>query len=282
MTDEARPRVVVVDDANAIAERAAGLVADALRAAVADRGVGHIALTGGSSAVPLYRRLGESEHHDGILWDAVHLWWGDERYVPADHPLSNAGLAYGALLEGASATGETGQGFEPSDVAAGLRPGIAIPAEHVHPFPVDAAIREARDAAWAAEQYALELRRTVETDGQGVPIFDVVLLGVGPDGHILSVFPGSDALREDAPLVVAVPAPTHVEPHVPRLTLNPRIVEAARLVVVMAGGAAKAEMLGHVLEGSAESPELPARLATRPNAIWLLDRAAASRLTAAA
>jgi 6-phosphogluconolactonase len=278
VTDGGRPQIEVLDDQDAVAERAAHHVVELLHADELERDEIHVALTGGSSAVPLYRRLEEPALRDRIDWDRVHLWWGDERYVPIDHPLSNAGLAFAALLDIGVATDESGQGGSSTDIAAGELPGVTLPAANIHPIPVDAALREAGDPAAAAERYAEELRRTVPADGEGLPIFDLVLLGVGPDGHILSVFPDSDALREDAPLVIAVPAPTHVEPHVPRLTLNPRIVEAARAVVVMASGSSKADVLAKVLEGPFDPVRLPAQLAVRPNARWLLDRAAAARL----
>ena len=277
-TDGGRPRIEILDDQDAVAERAARHVVELLHGDELERDEIHVALTGGSSAVPLYRRLEEPALRDQIDWERVHLWWGDERYVPIDHPLSNAGLAYAALLDIGVATDESGQGGSSTDIAAGELPGVTLPAANIHPFPVDAALRESGNPAAAAKRYAEELRRIVPTDGEGLPIFDLVLLGVGPDGHILSVFPGSDALREDAPLVIAVPAPTHVEPHVPRLTLNPRIVETAREVLVMASGSSKAEVLAQVLEGPFDPLRLPAQLAVRANALWLLDRAAAARL----
>jgi 6-phosphogluconolactonase len=276
--EDGRPQVEVLEDADAVAERAALHVVELLHAGELERDEIHVALTGGSSAVPLYRRLEEPALRDRIDWDRVHLWWGDERYVPIDHPLSNAGLAYAALLDIGVATDESGQGGSSTDIAAGELPGVSLPASNIHPFPVDHVLREAGDPASAAERYADELRRIVPTDGEGVPIFDLVLLGVGPDGHILSIFPGSEALQEDAPLALAVPAPTHVEPHVPRLTLNPRILEVARSVLLMATGSSKADVLAKVLEGPFDPLRLPAQLAVRSNARWLLDRAAATRL----
>src|SRR6185436_4087002 len=96
-------------------------------------------------------------------------------------------------------------------------------------------------AELAAERYAAELERYLPARGD-LPGFDVVLLGMGPDGHILSVFPGSKALRSDS-LVVAVPAPQHVEPHLARVSLNPKVLSVAGLVIVMVAGEAKADVL---------------------------------------
>src|SRR6476619_7089444 len=101
----------------------------------------------------------------------------------------------------------------------GLEPGLVVPVENIHAFPCTAAIAHARGAEWCAEQYAAELRHAGLHQEREFQIFDVILLGVGPDGHLRSVFPGSYAFdrREWA---LAIPAPTHVEPHVERVTLN--------------------------------------------------------------
>lgn len=272
------PEVVVLPDAEAVADAAADRVVAALRAAIAARGEAHLGLTGGSSAAPLYARLAGGERRDAVPWSAVTLWWDDERYVPRDHPASNAGLVEATLLRSGEHDGQSGDGGSGSDVEAGIEPGVAVPAANVHPFPVAAAIAGDRGAPWAAAQYAAELRRRVPADAGGWPILDLILLGVGADGHILSCFPGSPALADDAPLALAVPAPTAVEPHLPRLTLNPRVVAAARGVLVMASGAGKAAILRQVLVGPRDVRRLPAQYARRVGATWLLDRAAAGEL----
>jgi 6-phosphogluconolactonase len=274
------PRVVVLDDVDAVADAAARIVVDALREAIAARGRAHLALTGGSMAVPLYRELAMPPLRDEVDWSRVHLWWGDDRYVPTDHPESNAGLAYAVLLHTEARTGESGEGASSTDVLSGEAPGLAIPAHQVHHFEIEEAIGAARPARWAAERYERLLRTELPSGQGGLPVFDLILLGVGPDGHVLSVFPDSPALADDAPLVLDVPAPTHVEPHLPRLTLNPRLLDVARRVVVMAAGPAKAEMLGHVFGDSFDPARWPAQLALRSNATWLLDRAAAAELPA--
>jgi 6-phosphogluconolactonase len=274
-----RPRVVVLADPEALARQAAGLVVESLRAAVERRGRADVALTGGSSAAALYRTLAGPDHGTRVDWTPVHFWWGDERYVPSTHPLSNALQAYTHLLAIAARANESGEGAGASDVKAGKVPGLDVPAENVHPVPVDLAIaRGPGGAAWAAEQYAAELHRALPAGADGVPAFDLILLGVGTDGHILSVFPGSRALHERGALVMAVPTPTHVEPHVERITLTPRVLDAAGSIVVMVPGEGKAEVVGDLFRAERDPDRWPAQLAMRASATWLLDEASAAQL----
>ena len=243
---------MILPDATAIATEAADRLVVSLGQAVARDGVGHVALTGGSSAAALYARLGEPEQAADLDWSPIHLWWGDERYVPIDHPDSNAGSAAKSLT-------------------------VPITADHVHPVPVDMAIEDGGPAV-AAARYAEAVRAHVPPAEDGTPAFDVVLLGVGPDGHILSVFPGSPALDADSPLALAIDAPAHVAPHVPRVTLSPRILAAAGCVIVMVPGASKAAIVAQVMGEVHDPHRWPAQLALRTNATWLLDRESAAQL----
>jgi 6-phosphogluconolactonase len=271
-----RPRTLVLADAEAVAREAASIITGALADAIRERGRADVALTGGSTAGALYGVLTSAEFREGLDWERVHLWWGDERYVPTNHPDSNAGLVFDRLLAIGARSGQSGEGASSTDVLAGRAPGLPIPAANVHPIPVDLAIaRGSEGAAWAADEYARQLQGELPAGAEGIPAFDVLLLGVGPDGHILSVFPESRASDPAGPLVRTVPAPTHIGPHLGRITLDPRILDAARQIVVMVTGDAKAEMLRKVLGAGDEPPALPARLAIRDNAVWLLDAAAA-------
>lgn len=271
-------QVVILADEAAVAREAARRLVAELGTAIADRGEAHLALTGGSSAVALYRELVKPEWHTAIDWTRVHLWWGDERFVPIDHPESNIGLAYNMLLALSERAGESGAGGAGVDVDAGDVPALPIRIENVHPFEIDETLSESEPAELAAERYADALERYLPAIGD-LPGFDVMLLGVGPDGHILSIFPDSRGLRSKA-LVVTVPAPEHVEPHLPRVSLNPRLLEAAGLVLVMATGDSKAEMLRNVLGGPRNPARWPAQLAMLPQAVWLLDQAAGKEVGA--
>jgi 6-phosphogluconolactonase len=250
MTEEAavHPTLVVLPTGE-VPAAAAAFIAETLADAVAARGVAHWATTGGSSAPAVYAALATEPLVSAVPWDRVHTWWGDDRFVSHGDPLSN------------------------------VRPIAALPAAaaNLHPIPTEAALASDLDAAWAAEIYAEELADAVPARPDGVPVLDLVLLGVGPDGHILSVFPGSAAWEAQAH-VVAVPAPTHIEPHVERVTLHPRLVAAARVVLVTTTGSSKAANLARAWSGDADPRELPVAATLLPTATWLLDEAAASEL----
>jgi 6-phosphogluconolactonase len=248
--------IIVVEDPAALADAAAARVMAALAGAVAARGIAHVAWTGGSTAPPLYERLVAAGPHAAVAWDRVHGWWGDERFVPLDHPASNAGVA--------------------QDI---LGVGLGLAAANLHPWPVAAALARSGGPDDAARAYAAEVGTMLPHDGRGDPIFDLLLLGVGPDGHVLSCFPGSPALAADAPLTLGIDAPTHIEPHLARVTFRARVIGAARQVLVLAPGGAKADVLRRILEGPADHAALPAQLAIVAQATWLLDRAAAVDLT---
>ena len=208
-------------------------------------------------------------------WAQVQVWWGDDRYVPSDHPESNV-LPFEQVLL-ASGGDETGSGPSSADVGeAGV--GVRIPASNLHPIPMSGAIARGAGAAWAAAAYDTELRAFGPQAGTGgVPTFDLVVVGVGPDGHLLSVFPGSTAWDATG-LCVAIPAPTHIEPHLDRVTLHPRLLATARAVLLVTSGAAKASSLGRAWAAGTDVREVPAAAARLATATWILDEAAAADL----
>ena len=248
-------RLVVVADADAVAEAAADRVVAILGGAIEMRGGAHLALTGGSSAAALYEALLDPVRRSAVDW-----------------PRSRRGGATIAWSVGRTRIPTSGWRSRSSSP----RHGLGLDPRRVHPFPIDEAAEGGHDAAWVAETYAARLRERLPADGAGDPILDLVLLGMGGDGHILSVFPGSPALEAGTPIVMAVPAPTHIEPHVARVTINPRLVAAARAVLVMCSGARQGGPPGRGARG-ADSIHVGCRPRWRcgANATWIVDRAAA-------
>ena len=228
---------------------------------IAARGRFTVALSGGSTPRALYRLLasGDEPYHRLIPWDSVHFFWGDERHVPPDHPDSNYRMAREALLDH-----------------------VPVPAVNVH------RIRgEAPDAAVAAAAYEEELRGFFQPAPGEAPRFDLVLLGLGPEGHTASLFPGSPALHETGRWVAAPWVEAH---HTFRVTLTPPVLNAAARVVFLVSGADKAAALRAVIdfegdsEGERDVDRYPAQV-VRPAAgtlLWLVDRAAAGSLSRAA
>jgi 6-phosphogluconolactonase len=252
------PRVEIFDDPAATSRAAAEEIAAALRQAVEERGRADWATTGGSTPIGIYRELAVTPLRDEVPWESVHVWWGDDRFVPRDHPLSNV-LPFDQVL---------------------MDDGIRIPLEHVHTPAMGRAIAESLGPEAAAAEYDAELRAAgLPLADSGFPILDIVLVGIGGDGHVLSAFPGSP-LFDSTAWASAVPAPTHIEPHVARVSLHPRILEAARLPMVVAHGAGKAAILATVFGSERDERRWPAQVARRGSAIWLLDRAAAVSLPA--
>ena len=253
--DGDEPRIEVYADPDATAAVAARWIADELTAAAGRRGRADWATTGGSTPVGIYRHLTTAPLRDQVPWDLVHVWWGDDRFVPRDHPLSNV-LALDEVLA----------------------PEVPIPVEHIHAMSMGAAIAAGHDTTWVASAYDREL---IDADlpiaPNGFPRLDVVLVGVGGDGHVLSVFPGSTAFAGGG-WVAAVPAPTHIEPQVARVSLNPGFLEAAGRVLVVAFGEGKAAILATALGDVRDTARWPVQHARHSNATWLFDAAAASKL----
>jgi 6-phosphogluconolactonase len=251
-----KPALSIVPSADAVSSAAAAFIVARLAEAVRDHGVAHWCTTGGSSAPGIYRALCAAPLRDELDWSRVHTWWGDDRFVPAGEPLSNV---------------------TPFDEVMRGRGGLELHDANVHPIRIAATIASGGGPTEAASSYADEMREQGPQRGVAdVPVFDLIILGVGPDGHILSVFPGS-AVFDATGWVEAVPAPTHVEPHVPRVTIHPRLVTTAGSVLVATSGAGKADLLARVWAGG-DPRELPLRTTLIPSATWLLDEGAAANL----
>lgn len=253
------PELVVAATVDDVAREAAARISAVLVAAVDRRGRADFCTTGGNTPIPIYRLLSQSPLVDLIPWANVHVWWGDDRFVPRGHPESNVAAFDDVLLGGAESTG-----------------GAPVPSANVHPFPTDRAIAEYHDTHWCAARYAEEMAAQLPLVEGNWPAFDLILVGVGNDGHVLSCFPDSPALKSMA-WTMGVPAPAHIGPHLPRVTVNPRLLEAAPVLVVT-NGAAKAEALGHVFGELRDDRRWPVQRTRRTGAIWIVDEAAAAAI----
>jgi 6-phosphogluconolactonase len=217
--------------------------------AIDNRDQALIVLTGGGTGVGLLKRV--REHSDEIDWSKVHLFWGDDRYVPEDDDERNDKQAREALLDH-----------------------VDIPAANVHAMPAsDGEFGEDLDAAAVAYEHVLAANAD---DGQPAPDFDVHLLGMGGEGHINSLFPHTPAVRETGRLVVGVPDSPKPPPR--RITLTLPAIQRSREVWLVVSGAAKADAVAAAI-GGADPVDVPAAGALgREATVWLLDEDAAAKL----
>ena len=231
---------IVVADPTALAEAAAERVLARI-AANQDRVA--ICLTGGSSPKQLYELLARDRYRGRIPWERVHWFIGDERFVLANDPLNNMAMARGIFLDRFAS------------------------AANIHPIPTDTA-----DASESASRYERELQSfygATELD-PARPLFDLVLMGVGPDGHTASLFPDDPALQETRRWVIGVPK-AHVEPFVPRVTLTLPALASCREMLFEVAGTEKRAILAR-LQADKNLPANRARSAGET--VWLVDRAA--------
>ena len=250
------PRIIVVEDAKAVALAAADLVIAAATRSVAARGVFHWCATGGSTPAALYAAMRDSRLSSQMPWSKTHIWFGDERHVDRADPLSNASLVDELLLLPTAAKTSAD--------------GLAV---QVHAWPTQL------PGSAAVNSYLNELDEfQVPLNAERFPIFDIVMIGVGSDGHCLSVFPGSSLAREGAPVASSVEAPTHIEPHVSRLTFSIGILASALSVCVSVVGSGKISALTSIMETSSSITEFPAKAALTDTATWLVDQAASDGL----
>ena len=246
----------IVDNAAAAAIATAELVITAAQRAVDERGAFHLCTTGGSTPAALYAALREPERAARMPWSATQIWFGDDRHVPRTSPLSNLASVDAVLL-------------------AVDKLGVASPIsnDQVHPWPTS------EDGPKAVSDYLAAIRAAnIQHTTEGFPQFDLVLIGIGGDAHCLSVFPGSPLASSDAPIAAPVPAPTHIEPHLPRLSFSLGLLPAARAVCATVVGAGKSAALARILNGEGTVSEVPGKAALIPTATWIIDRAAAADL----
>lgn len=242
-----RREVVIFDDKEALSRDAAHRFVFLANQKTRAGDLFNVALAGGSTPEMLYGLLATLPFRDDIDWTKVHLFFGDERAVPPDHTDSNYRMADAAL-------------FAP----------LGLPAANIHPMPA-----ELPDLDASARAYEAELRTHFGLSAADeAPRFDLILLGMGPDGHTASLFPHKPALQEKTRLVVATEP--GLKPFVPRLTLTYPVLNQAENVLFLVAGADKAATLHRVLNGPADPQALPAQAVnpTEGSLVWLVDRAA--------
>lgn len=233
--------VEVLADKATLVERAYEIVVQQIKKVIAKRDRFTIALAGGSTPKPLYEALSQAD----LSWSKIHIFWGDERYVPADHPDSNQRMVRQAWLNK-----------------------IDIPADNIHPMKTTGA-----DPAQDAQRHETELKEFFQIE-QGFPKFDLILLGMGDDGHTASLFPQTEALAVEDSLVT-------VGNHngEPRITFSVPLINQAACVIFLVAGENKRPALKQIFATQGDAQQYPSRLIQpKGELLWLLDRAAAEEL----
>lgn len=241
-------QIAIYPDIDKISSEAASYVTRVAREAIAARGLFSFGLSGGTTPGKLYSLLTSEPYRSQIDWNAVHLFWSDERCVAPDDPQSNFHLAQETILKGVN-----------------LRP------EQIHRMPAERADRDQ-----ASADYAAEIRKVL--GGDGVPVFDLLQMGMGPEAHTASLFPHQPSLHEQDRLVMPVSVP---KPPPDRLTFTPPLLHAARHLLFLATGADKAEALHEVVEGAYQPDEYPSQFIARNakgEVVWMVDTAIAQKI----
>jgi 6-phosphogluconolactonase len=240
------PRIEAVASAEALAARALELFVSEARAAIDARGAFFVAISGGHTPERFFELLGQSAASRSLAWDRIHVFWSDERWVPADHSDSNYGLAARTFLKAAT-----------------------LPESNIHRVRT-----ELETPCDGVRDYELDLRQTFATVQGRVPSFDVIFLGMGPDGHTASLFPYSFAAADTEHLAGIVSRPQGPS----RVTLMPRVLRASRRNVVLVSGSDKAEILKKVFTTPPDPLQFPIQILwpVLDRVLWLVDPEALS------
>ncbi len=235
--------VEVLEDKQKLIERSFAVVSEKIAAAIAARGNCTIALAGGSTPKPLYQAIRDAN----LPWEKIHVFWGDERYVSPDSDDSNQKMARSAWLDL-----------------------VDIPANNIHPIPTGA-----QDPATDAQTHEAELKNFFQLENGQFPAFDLILLGMGDDGHTASLFPFTEALKVDDRLVTV--GNKNGEP---RLTFTVPLINNARCVMFLVAGENKQSALEQIFASTADEMNYPSRLIQPKGGElwWLLDRAAGAKI----
>ena len=226
---------------------AADYIANVAQESIASHGHFTLALSGGSTPKKLYGLLATEPYRSQIDWEKVQIFWSDERCVPPDDTESNYHLAQEVMLSK-----------------------LPLSPNQIHRMPADEADRNA-----ASEKYSQEMQNVF---GEVLPHFDLIQLGMGPEGHTASLFPHQPSLHEKQRQVIPVIVP---KPPPPRLTFTPPILNAARHILFLVTGTEKADAVQAVLQGDYQPDEYPAQIVQPPQGevTWMLDNPAAAKLT---
>ncbi len=234
--------VEVLPDQAALIQRALELTLSKIQTAITERGLCTIALSGGSTPKPLYEAIATNQ----LPWDKIHVFWGDERYVAPDHPDSNQLMARRAWLER-----------------------VDIPAHNIHPM-----LTDEPDPVAAASKHEEHLREFFKTQTGEFPTFDLILLGMGDDGHTASLFPHTEALRVRDRLITVGEKDGQ-----PRITFTAPLINQARCVMFVVAGANKRLALDQIFAPVADELTYPSRLIKPQGELWwLFDQAAGQDL----
>jgi 6-phosphogluconolactonase len=246
------PEVIVHRDGDLLADAAAARLVTRLVDAQAAAGTASVVLTGGGIGTAVLSHLRDNPARDAIDWRRLDVWWGDERFVPTGDPERNETSARAALLDH-----------------------VDVDPARIHPMPGPDG-PDGPDPESAARRYAAELAAAARPEDHGpVPRFDILLLGVGPDGHVASLFPEMPAVYDERPVVAVRGAP---KPPPVRLTLTFTSINAAREVWLVCSGKEKATAVRLALSGAGPFQVPAAGARGRARTLWLLDRDAASEL----
>ncbi len=234
--------IEVLADKSSLVERSQEIILSRLQTAIESRDRFTIVLSGGSTPKPLYEALATQS----LPWEKIHIFWGDERYVPANHPDSNQLMARQAWLDK-----------------------IAIPDSNIHPMNTTAA-----NPVEDAQLHEAELHQFFQTQPGEIPVFDLILLGMGDDGHTASLFPHTEALTVRDRLITVGNKDGQ-----PRLTFTVPLINHARCVIFVVAGASKRPALKEIFATEADEMNYPSRL-IQPQGehLWLLDQAAGAEL----
>jgi len=228
--------IEILPDRSALITKALSCVLEAYERSIEAHGQFTIAVAGGGTPRPLYEALAEQS----LDWSKVHVFWGDERYVPSTDPQSNEGMVRKAWLDR-----------------------VSIPSENVHPMPTNYP-----DPATAAQSYEAELQSFFGKEQGEFPSLDLILLGIGDDGHTASLFPGTDALKVFDRLITVGKKDDR-----PRITFTAPLINQAKEIMFLVEGSAKTKALQAILAESGDSNIYPSRL-IQGNVTWLIERSA--------